>query len=315
MFKLLGIAPHPQSTEEILAQIDQAGREEYRIVLLMYGITPEQLRLAVAKAHAAGLTVLGELGFTSYQDAVDTDIDGFVHSIRYSLDLVPADLARAVAEDHQGMESPRTLFQYQQFFIDLTADDPRLAAHAALLAGGGKPLIPTLSLQYLALPGSRNPWQEPIARILDPADIHMPANRETGKHDVTPEAADRWVLLAEGLMRVDRAYFKAGAYYLAGSGTDLLGTLPGISLHTELELLTRIGLTPRQAIAAATDNFAEYFGWAEVGRLEPGRYADLIVVADDPLEDLEHLKRIEVVIKGGELLDRPALVAKRERHG
>jgi hypothetical protein len=308
MFKLMGIAPHPRSTEDIMARIDEAAAQGYRIILLMYGVTPEQMRLAVRKAHASGMTVIGELGSTSYAEAIETDIDAFVHTIRYSLDLVPPDLARAIAADHQGMESRQTLVDYQQFFIDLEADDPRLLNHAALLAASGKPLIPTLALQYLPLPFSTNPWDEPIAGILDAADMHMPANRATGEHDVPPEAAARWEHLATNLFMVDSMYCAAGARYLAGSGTDLLGTMPGISIHTELELLVRLGLTPREAIAAGTANYAEFLGWEDVGLLEPGRYADILVLAGNPLEDLQNLKRIEILLKGGAVVDRASLI-------
>jgi hypothetical protein len=308
MLKLMGIAPHPRSTEEILTQIDEAAALGYRIVLLMYGVTPEQLRLAVRRAHELGMTLIGELGSTSYAEAIETDIDAFVHTIRYSLDLVPPDLARAIAADHHGLESRQTLIDYQQFFIDLEADDPRLSKYAALLAASGKPLIPTLALQYLPLPFNSNPWNEPIARILDAGDIHMPANRATGEHDVPTEAAARWERLATKLFMVDSVYCAAGAHYLAGSGTDLLGTMPGISIHTELELLVRLGLSHREAIAAATANFAEFFGWQDVGLLERGRYADILVLAGNPLEDLRNLKRIEVLMKGGEVVDRDSLI-------
>jgi hypothetical protein len=308
MFKLMGIAPHPRSTEEILTQIDEAAAQGYRIVLLMYGVTPEQLRLAIRRAHELGMTVIGELGSTSYAEAIETDIDAFVHTIRYSLDLVPPDLAQAIAADHHGLQSRQTLIDYQQFFIDLEADDPRLSKHTALLAASGKPLIPTLALQYLPLPFSTNPWNEPIASILDAGDIHMPANRATGEHDVPAEAAARWERLATKLFMVDSVYCAAGAQYLAGSGTDLLGTMPGISIHTELELLVRLGLSHREAIAAATANFAEFFGWQDVGLLERGRYADILVLAGNPLEDLRNLKRIELLMKGGEVVDRDSLI-------
>ncbi len=309
MFRLMGIAPHPWSTEDILARIDEAAANRYRIVLLMYGVTPEQLRLAIDKAHTLGLTVIGELGSTSYREAVETDIDAFVHTIRYSLDLAPSDLVKAIAADHQGMKSRQTLVDYQQLFIDLEADDPRLANHASLLASSGKPLMPTLSLQYLPLPFSTNPWDEPVASILDAEDIHMPANPETGEHEVPPEAAARWERLAGKLFMVDSVYCAAGARYLAGSGTDLLGTMPGISLHSEIDLLTRLGLAPREAIAAATANFAEFLGWEDIGLLEVGRYADIIAVRGNPLDDLQNLKRIEVLIKGGEILSRESLIS------
>ena len=85
------------------------------------------------------------------------------------------------------------------------------------------------------------------------------------------------------------------------------GTDAGVSLHgrnaDEFELMVRHGMTPAAAIAAATVNAADLLGLAkEVGSLEPGKYADLIAVRGDPLADVSVLKRVEVVMKGGEVL-------------
>ena len=85
------------------------------------------------------------------------------------------------------------------------------------------------------------------------------------------------------------------------------GTMPGISLHTELDLLNRIGLTKREAIAAATSNFHEAFGW-KLGKLKKGFAADLILLNSDPLADLNNLKDIYILIKDGRVLNRDALL-------
>jgi imidazolonepropionase-like amidohydrolase len=111
-------------------------------------------------------------------------------------------------------------------------------------------------------------------------------------------------------LQIDEQYRKAGARYLAGSGADAFGTMPGISLHTELKLLTRIGLSPRQALAAATSNFGEVFGWPDVGQVKPGANADLLVLDADPTQDVTNLKKIRMVILNGEVLDRDRLLSK-----
>ena len=85
------------------------------------------------------------------------------------------------------------------------------------------------------------------------------------------------------------------------------GTDAGVSKHgrnaDEFELMVQHGMTPTKAIAAATVNAAELLGIGkEVGALRPGMAADLIAVSGDPLKDVTVLKKIEFVMKGGQVV-------------
>jgi imidazolonepropionase-like amidohydrolase len=88
--------------------------------------------------------------------------------------------------------------------------------------------------------------------------------------------------------------------------------MPGISLHTELELLVRIGLSPREALAAATNNYALEFGWNELGQIAPGRRADILAVDADPSANIWNARRISLLILNGEVIDRDALLHLRK---
>jgi Tol biopolymer transport system component len=94
-----------------------------------------------------------------------------------------------------------------------------------------------------------------------------------------------------------------------GAGTDYTVTpVPGL-LHWELEELVAAGLSPADAIMAATSSAAVLLGAdAELGTVQPGRWADLLILDADPFADIRNTRRIWHVIKGGQVVDRPALI-------
>jgi hypothetical protein len=284
-----------------LDDVDAAAKAGAKVLLIYYDVTPEQMPAIVKRAHELGLATIGELGRTTYSQAIDSGIDVFVHASRYALELATPEMRDAVAKQPFG--PPRTTFY--QYLASLDPDAPAIAQWGKRLAASRVWLIPTLSLYYFDLPNHENPWKEPIARILDPKDVHLPVDRETGERKPAPGVPEG---LSPSVLRIEQRYARAGAHYLAGSGTSAFGTLPGISLHNELRMLTELGLTPRQALAAATANVGEAFHWSNVGKVARGYVADIVVVDDDPTRDIRNLKKIRIVIHDGEIVDRDALV-------
>ncbi len=131
-----------------------------------------------------------------------------------------------------------------QMLPELAADTKAVQAYGVKIAAGGAALIPTLSLDYLDRPGHANPWEEPVAAILDARDIHWPADPTTGEHAYSGDKAAAYRTIAQAEMTLDANYFQAGCRYLAGSGADVWGTMPGISLHHELAALVEVGHSP-----------------------------------------------------------------------
>jgi adenine deaminase len=124
---------------------------------------------------------------------------------------------------------------------------------------------------------------------------------EDGQRKKADESAMRWWLINETI-------FSAYPHYLAASGAPVNGAMPGISMHTELELLVRLGLSPREALAAATNNYAIQFGWNELGQIAPGRRADILIVDADPTANIWNARRISGLIMDGNVLDRDGLL-------
>lgn len=111
---------------------------------------------------------------------------------------------------------------------------------------------------------------------------------------------------AEGNVRLLAA---AGVTLLAGTDAPNPGTVFGASLHRELELMVRCGLSPAQALAAATSEPARVFGLSDRGRVGAGLRADLVLVSGDPLQDITTTRSIERIWRGGTACDRGAFVA------
>lgn len=85
-------------------------------------------------------------------------------------------------------------------------------------------------------------------------------------------------------------------------GTDAAVYPHGLNAH-EFAVMVKLGLTPLQAIQAATINAADLLGWSgKVGTLEPGAWADIVAVDGDPLKDVTTLERVKFVMKGGEVV-------------
>jgi imidazolonepropionase-like amidohydrolase len=101
----------------------------------------------------------------------------------------------------------------------------------------------------------------------------------------------------------------AGVKLLAG--TDSASApyiLPGSGLHDELALLVRAGLTPMEALQAATRNAAEYLGRLdEMGTIEEGKTADVLLLEANPLDDITNVGKTAAVVIAGRLYDKPAL--------
>ena len=97
------------------------------------------------------------------------------------------------------------------------------------------------------------------------------------------------------------------------TGTDTPGgvwTLPGMGLHRELELFVEIGFTEMEALQAATIKAANSIKMKDIGTIKEGNIADMVILNKNPLEDIQHTKDIDRVIKGGRIYTQEEILEK-----
>src|ERR1700722_15474141 len=111
------------------------------------------------------------------------------------------------------------------------------------------------------------------------------------------------------------AMFRAGVPFMAGTDTAAgVHVFPGFSLHEELALFVKAPITPLQALQTATLNPAKFMNrLADMGTVEQGKPADLVLLDANPLDDIDNTRKIRAVILAGRYFDRPAL--DRMLHG
>ena len=165
-------------------------------------------------------------------------------------------------------------------------------------------VIPTLSVIEQAAAGS-GPQLAEDARL---KPMLLPEQRATLK-GVFPRRANSAQLSANAKQSVRRLQ-AARVPILAGTDAGNPGTTHGASLHGEMALLVAAGLTPVQALAAATSRPAQHFGLKDRGRIVPGMRADLVLVDGDPTTTIESSRAIAGIWKNGIKVDRTVVLPK-----
>ncbi|MGA2251355.1 amidohydrolase family protein [Terracidiphilus sp.] len=320
-----GPRPTELDPQDTLRQLADTAKLGTRILWLGPNLTAANTQWVVAHAHQMGIVTYGEFASTPYRVGIEAGVDALLHMGRYELGVIPDELQRPLVEDPIG-SAATTALDYSQ---RVPPTDTHVRNYAKFVAEHRAALMPTFSIYYQQLPDHRNLWNEPAAALLDPMHMFNPPNRETGELDYSisnwahhlPNVSQRW--MEEGqrkkadqsamrLWRINEVFFAADPHYLAASGAPVSGAFPGISMHTELEMLVRLGLTPREALASATSNYAVQFNWNDLGLIAPGRRADILVLDGDPAATVWNVRRIVNLILDGNVLDREALLTLKK---
>ena len=313
--------PVELSPDDTARQLEDTAHLGTRVLWIGTNITAANTQWIVTHARQLGIATYGEFAATPYNVGIGAGVDVLLHMGRYELGVIPDELQRPLVEDPAG-PAATTAYDYAEH---LPPGDVHVRTYARFIATHHAALMPTFSLFFQRLPDHRNLWHEPAAALLDPANIYDPPDRATGemtyplsswqKH--LPAIGQRY--FEEGQQKradqsamrfwqINETIFNSYPHYLAASGAPVMGSFPGISEHVELEMLVRLGLSAREALAAATNNYAMQLGWTELGLIAPGRRADILVLDSDPTANVWNARRITTLILDGNLLDRESLL-------
>ena len=281
----LGVA-RVDTPEQAKMWVDKYHDAGFQQMKIYSSVKPEEVRAVAAEAHRLGMTVTGHIpeGMNAYE-GVNDGMDQINH-IQYVMAIIHS----PYPEKANGLD--RAKIQAQ---TDMNSPEAQKAF--AFLKEHNTVIDPTLVIFEFSTANTNHPT----------------ASFEPGVLKVAPELAGPLIDVGppSPFSQLQSTIFTkeveaVGALHRAGvrivAGTDQ--TVPGHSLHRELELYVQAGFTPMEAIQAATIVPAQVMGLdKELGTIEAGKRADMIILRANPLDDIHNSRQVESVITNGTLYD------------
>ena len=278
---------------QVVAFVDDMAAWDVTTLKIYVG-TPRGIGQEVIKqGHRRGMRVNGHLGRYTAQDAAVDGIDCLEHIWSVFNYSIPAEVAKQ--PNHRA---------------NLDLRNPKCQELIALLVNRQVAVDPTLvvfrNMIYL------NDLEE-VHKHPDLAHVPQRMLRYWEKYRVgralkpsTLETRRREILTYQELTGM---LHRNGVPILAGTDSPEPFVVPGFSLHQELEMLVASGLSPSDAIKSATINNARILNQASnLGSIEVGKWADLVVLTADPTQDIRNTRKIESIIRGGKVVKPSVLL-------
>jgi enamidase len=284
----------PEDARAMVEYWDNEGVDDFKAYM---HISRANLKVVIEEAHKRGKKVTGHLGAVTYREAADLGIDNLEHGFFVSTDFVPnkvedtnpstgAQRKSLIDLDPKGPEAQSLIEHLIDKGVAITST---LIVMETFVAG--RPRITDAALEAL-LPETRDQYLRTWSRIATSKDTSM---SDIFKKD----------------MEMEKLFFKAGGLLIVGTDpTGYGGVIAGYANSGAIELLVEAGLTPLEAVQVATLNGAKYLEMEnELGTIETGKIADLVVVKGNPASRIQAVRNVEIVFKDGIAYDPAKLFA------
>ncbi len=240
------------------------------------------LGAAIEAAHARGIKVTGHLCSVTYREAAELGIDNLEHGFFAATDWVA------------GKELDECPNGANQSYLDLDLRSPAFTDLVDHLIDHGVALTSTLTVVERRAPDRGAPPQGAQAAMLPQLREQVLARLEGRANETGGELLRKY-------MQMEKAFYDAGGLLVVG--TDPTGSgdvVPGYANQRALQLLIELGLSVEQAVEVATRNGAIYLEMEdEVGTVEVGKRADLVLMRGDPSADPNAFRQMTIVFKDG----------------
>jgi len=249
------------------------------------------LRAAIEAAHARGLKVTGHLCSITYREAADLGIDNLEHGFFAATDWV---VGKRPDECPQGADLR---------YLEIDLEGPEFTGLVGHLIERGVALTSTLTVVERRAPDRPPPPEGALEAMLPQLRERVLASLE--------RVRDRDGALLARYMAMEKAFYDAGGTLVVGTDPTGAGdVVPGYANQRALQLLVEMGLTVQQAVEVATRNGAIYLERVdEIGTVEAGKRADLVLMRGDASLDPEAFRRTTLVFKDGVAYDSERLFA------
>jgi imidazolonepropionase-like amidohydrolase len=290
--------------EDARVAVKEAADAGYDFVKLTLFITPEVFEAVMSEAARNGIRVVGHVDPRVGVIRALAAGQHIEHLDNY-MESVLADSAPS-----RNSVSDRGVFRLKNWESLDFVDDAKVQKIARATAEARVFTTPTLTMFKFAFAQGQSDEEiraRPEWGLMPPKhrELYLRGNK---KYWANPPSEARRRRYIEVRNRLVKEISSAGGKIMAGSDTPEWFLGYGFTLHRELESLVAAGLSPYQALAAATRTPAEFLhALSEWGTIEPGKRADLVLLSANPLDDIRNTTRIEGVSIGGRWLARPEL--------